>query len=69
MSNDTKVFHIFGWKLDGGPLVRGGSDWMRFSRLPKRVQTQLNALEVGVRVPVVFSTLAGKITYEVERSR
>lgn len=68
MANETTpMFGIFGWKEDGGPLLRPGFNWMTFSGLTRKQIAAIKGLEVGQSADTVFNTHAGPISYRVER--
>ncbi len=63
----AKVFHIFGWKSDGSPLIRAGVNWLNFDRQTKALGEAIRALPLNEGKFLPFRTVAGEIAYFVKR--
>ena len=66
----SPIFHIYGWKSDGGALIRPGFAWLEFTKFSSRsAKAHIRALQPGETYAAPFVTAAGTIVYNVTRAK
>lgn len=67
--DSQKVFHIYGWKINGRPWVQSGLNWIGWLHQTKAFLKAIQEFEVGTKKFLPFKTSSGTLNYEVERVR
>jgi hypothetical protein len=62
-----KVFHIFGWRTDGTPLIRFGLNWIGYSGQTRAFLKTVRCMEVNECRTLPFRTIGGEQNYQIKR--